>query len=239
MKFVVATCSFNQENIIEKFIDEYVKILEILKNKKEIDEYNIHLIDDGSTDNTWANIKLKSNNNKNIKGIRLKKNIGQHFACFFLAGRINGDYISFVNADLDITPDNIIEIINIFKEEKSKIIISIADNRPIINKILSNIFFYITKLLSNLDTPGNVTAISIDSDISENLKNYIGPKFFTVYNIANLNLPVRIHKTLKKKNYNTSSYTLKSRLYLAISTLTRIILSKLFFEKDITIEEEI
>ena len=65
---------YNSEKILfylTKKIDQNI-------NKKIINKYEIILVDDFSNDKTWNTIQKLSRKYKNIKGIKLKKNHGQH-----------------------------------------------------------------------------------------------------------------------------------------------------------------
>ncbi|NVJ48319.1 MAG: glycosyltransferase family 2 protein [Cytophagia bacterium] len=62
--------------------------------------YEIILVEDRHTDNSWEIIKELCKNDKRIKGIRLSKNSGQHNAILAGLRGSNGDYIVIIDCDL-------------------------------------------------------------------------------------------------------------------------------------------
>ena len=63
---------FNEEEILY----DSIKYLVDKIKKKKINEFQITLVDDGSTDSTWDIIKKLNLEEKRIKGIKLSKNFG-------------------------------------------------------------------------------------------------------------------------------------------------------------------
>jgi len=105
MKISIVIPVYNSEKIINKLIEE----LEVaLKNKK----FEIMLVNDCSEDNSWKVIKKICNLNRNIKGINLKKNFGQHNAIMAGLHNISGDIIITMDDDLQHPPDSILDLID-------------------------------------------------------------------------------------------------------------------------------
>lgn len=73
--------------------------------------YEIIVVDDGSTDTSWAVIETISVDNKNVVGIRLSRNYGQHSAilCGFTFCR--GEYVITMDDDLQHPPAEIAKLI--------------------------------------------------------------------------------------------------------------------------------
>jgi glycosyltransferase involved in cell wall biosynthesis len=69
--------------------------------------HQIIIIDDGSKDETWSEIKKCSQKFKNIVGIRLKRNRGKAFALNLGFKKANADLIITMDADLQDKPDQI------------------------------------------------------------------------------------------------------------------------------------
>ena len=69
--------------------------------------YEIILIDDGSTDESWEVIQTLSKNSTDIKGIKLKKNYGKSQALHAGFLNCNGDVIFTMDADLQDDPNEI------------------------------------------------------------------------------------------------------------------------------------
>jgi len=69
--------------------------------------YEIILVDDGSTDNSWNVIENLSAQNNNIKGIRFQRNYGKSAALNEGFKAAKGDVVITMDADLQDSPDEI------------------------------------------------------------------------------------------------------------------------------------
>ncbi len=79
--------------------------------------YEVIMIDDGSTDNSWSVIEELRSRNANIKGIKFQRNYGKSAALnegFKAAG---GDVVITMDADMQDSPDEIPELRRLIVEE--------------------------------------------------------------------------------------------------------------------------
>ncbi len=74
-------------------------------------KYEVILIDDGSTDNSWKVICELSEKNPNIKGIKFQRNYGKSAALNEGFKASQGDYIITMDADMQDSPDEIPELL--------------------------------------------------------------------------------------------------------------------------------
>lgn len=72
--------------------------------------YEIIMIDDGSTDGSWAVIEKLSSGNSNIKGIKFRRNYGKSAALNEGFKAANGDVVITMDADMQDSPDEIPEL---------------------------------------------------------------------------------------------------------------------------------
>ena len=72
--------------------------------------YEIILIDDGSTDESWEVIQTLSKNSAYIKGIKFKRNYGKSQALHAGFLNCNGDVVFTMDADLQDDPKEIPEM---------------------------------------------------------------------------------------------------------------------------------
>jgi len=79
--------------------------------------YEIILVDDGSTDESWEIIKMLSINNGNIKGIKLQRNYGKSAALNEGFKAANGDVVITMDADMQDSPDEIPELRKMILED--------------------------------------------------------------------------------------------------------------------------
>ena len=84
--------------------------------------YEIIFIDDGSTDSSWSIIKELKIQNKNIKGIRFLKNYGKSQALHAGFEMAKGDIVITMDADLQDSPEEIPEMINMLQNKNLDIL---------------------------------------------------------------------------------------------------------------------
>ncbi len=77
--------------------------------------YEIILVDDYSPDYSWNEIERICSSNQKVKGIKLSRNFGQHYAITAGLSIAQGDWIVVMDCDLQ---DNPIEIPNLYKKAK-------------------------------------------------------------------------------------------------------------------------
>ena len=79
--------------------------------------YEVILIDDGSTDNSWPVIENLRSNNSNLKGVKFRRNYGKSAALNVSFARAQGDVVITMDADLQDSPDEIPELYKMIKNE--------------------------------------------------------------------------------------------------------------------------
>ncbi len=72
--------------------------------------YEVILVDDGSTDNSWDFIEKKGRENANFKGIKFQRNYGKSAALNEGFKAAQGDVVITMDADMQDSPDEIPEL---------------------------------------------------------------------------------------------------------------------------------
>ena len=100
----VILCAYNEEDIIEKTLDEVNRVL-----MKTGWNYEIILVDDGSSDDTKKKaIEYRDRNGIDyLKVVSYEKNLGKGNAIKIGFEHSNGDFIVIMDSDLDIDPSYI------------------------------------------------------------------------------------------------------------------------------------
>ena len=112
MNISVVIPLLNEQNSLEELTSSVSFIINNLKL-----EFEIILIDDGSTDNSWEIISKICSSNKNIKAIRFLKNFGKSQALSAGFKACNGDVVITMDADLQDDPNEIPELYKKISEE--------------------------------------------------------------------------------------------------------------------------
>ncbi len=80
--------------------------------------YEVLMINDGSTDDSWNVIKELSEKNPCIKGVCFRRNYGKSPALYTGFERVQGDVVITMDADLQDSPDEIPELYRMIMEDK-------------------------------------------------------------------------------------------------------------------------
>lgn len=97
-------------------------------------DYEIIIVNDGSTDDTWDKIEYLSQAYSNIRGISFSRNFGKEAAILSGLAYANGDAVITFDADLQHPPETIRVFIKKW-EEGVKVVEGIKSNRGKENKI--------------------------------------------------------------------------------------------------------
>jgi len=112
MQISVVISSFNEEESLPELKDWIVKVM----NENNF-SYEIIFIDDGSKDKSWSLISDFSKENRNIKGIKFRRNYGKSAALNRGFAAAKGDVVITMDADLQDSPDEIPELYRMIVED--------------------------------------------------------------------------------------------------------------------------
>ena len=114
MKISIVVPVFNSSDILDELV---IRIKNVLEKSDYKDNFELILINDFSSDNSWIKIKNLRKKYFFIKGINLRENFGQHNAIMAGLNNLSGDYVITLDDDLQHPPEyipNIIEKLNDF-----------------------------------------------------------------------------------------------------------------------------
>lgn len=101
-------------------------------------EYELLLINDGSSDNSWNIIRDRAQTDKRIKGISFRRNYGKSAAIYNGFRNAQGDVVITMDADLQDDPAEIIPLYNMIKVDGFDLVSGWKKKRHD-NKLLKNI----------------------------------------------------------------------------------------------------
>ncbi len=133
--------------LAEKIVDDLVH--EIIENVSKITpDFEIILVEDGSPDNSWEKIAENCQKNSNVKGIKLSRNFGQHYAITAGLDHAKGDWIVVMDCDLQDRPE---EIINLYHKAQEGFDVVLAQRHQRQDSFLKKMFsWFFYQLLSYL-----------------------------------------------------------------------------------------
>ena len=159
MKLSIVSPVFRAELVLDE-------LLERISNSVPSDfySYEIILVDDFSPDKSWQKIVDISNRNPNVKGFKLSRNFGQHYAIIAGLNQVSGDYVVVLDCDLQDQPE---EIEKLFLESQKGFDIVLARRYErkdsFYKKISSKLFYKVLSYLTGTDQDATVANFGIYS----------------------------------------------------------------------------
>ncbi|HRI20649.1 MAG TPA: glycosyltransferase family 2 protein [Panacibacter sp.] len=111
MEISVISPVYQAEQIVKELCKRLLSILPAITN-----EYEIILVEDGSSDKSWNEIESICIKHKEVKGIKLSRNFGQHNAISAGLRLASGNWIVVMDCDLQDDPSEILNLYNKTKE---------------------------------------------------------------------------------------------------------------------------
>ncbi|MCD4739558.1 glycosyltransferase family 2 protein [archaeon] len=151
LEYSVIIPVYNAEKSLEELHERLVKFF----NGKKL-TYEIILVDDRGTDNSWKIMKELAAKNKNVKAIRLSKNYGQHGALMCGLNHTTGERVVTMDDDLQHPPEEIEKLIKAMDETDADIVMGKAKQKKhsFMKNIGSAILNWLYKII--LHKPKNV-----------------------------------------------------------------------------------
>lgn len=126
----------------EESLPELVSWIKEVMNKHGF-SFEIMLIDDGSTDDSWQIIESLKKDNPEVKGIKFRRNYGKSAALYSGFSDVEGDVVITMDADLQDSPEEIPGLYRMIMEEKYDLVSGWKKKRydPILSKNIPSKFF--------------------------------------------------------------------------------------------------
>jgi len=115
--------------------------------------WELIIVDDGSTDDTWNEILALHREDSRVKGVRLSRNFGHQYALFAGLANSVGRVVITMDADLQHPPAVIPQLLKHW-QDGSKIVHTVRidhETIPLMKKLSSRIFYRIFSYLSGGD----------------------------------------------------------------------------------------
>ena len=115
--------------------------------------YEVLLLDDGSTDNSWSVIESLAQQDACVRGIRMRKNYGKSAALNVGFNEAVGEVVITMDADLQDSPDEIPELRRMIQEEGFDVVSGWKKKRydPLSKTIPTKLFNWATRKMSDLE----------------------------------------------------------------------------------------
>jgi polyisoprenyl-phosphate glycosyltransferase len=208
---------YNSATTIEILVDRVKQAI------KEIDcTCELILVDDSSDDNSWAIIEKLAKQDKDIKGLKLSRNFGQHYAIFAGLTFSRGFWTVVLDCDLQDDPNEIINLYNKAKEGYD-IVLAKRNNRidPYFKKIGSKLFYTILNYLTKDNYDASISNFGIfkrnviDTVLKLTESNKYFPSMIKWVGYKSTTIDVSHHKSMNVR----STYNLEKLFKLTLDII--------------------
>lgn len=114
--------------------------------------YEIIMVDDGSTDDSWFVVQQLLSKNENVRGIRFRRNYGKSAALNTGFQAANGDVVITMDADLQDSPDEVPELYRMITEDGFDLVSGWKKKRfdPLSKTIPTKLYNGVTRKVSGI-----------------------------------------------------------------------------------------
>lgn len=146
-------------------------IVENLQRVREVvsetGNFELVVVDDGSTDNTATELARARTLIPELKTVILQKNVGKGHALKTAFAETTGDFVFFLDADLDLPPEQMEVLWRTMQQANSEVVIGSkrhpdsVNDYPMQRRILSAGYFFLVKLMFGLPIHDTQTGIKL------------------------------------------------------------------------------
>jgi glycosyltransferase involved in cell wall biosynthesis len=137
--------------------------------------YEIIMIDDGSSDNSWELIQSLAAQNPSVRAIKFRRNYGKSAALNVAFAMASGDVVITMDADLQDSPDEIPELYRMITKDKFDLVSGWKKKRydPISKTIPTKIYNGVTRMMSGIKLHDmNCGLKAYKNDVVKNIEVY-------------------------------------------------------------------
>lgn len=186
------------------------------------DDYEIILVNDGSPDNSYDIVLEIAKHDPHVVLVDLSRNFGQHKALITGLEFTGGDFVMWLDSDLEEEPKWLLEFYAVMQQQQHDTVVGVQMTRrgDWTERYTGELFYRMFHWLSGLDFPINsasarlMTRRFVDAILLHKEKEFYfdGLSYITGYSHGFV--PVN------KKSSSETSYTLRRKIALAVNAIT-------------------
>jgi glycosyltransferase involved in cell wall biosynthesis len=127
--------------------------------------FEVIVVDDGSQDSTFEESQRGAADGYPVKAIRLVENQGKGEALYHGFSNASGEIIAFLDADLEITPEYILQLWDVMRSTGADVVVGTKVNSlnsfPFLRRLLSNMYRRLISFLFGFSLTDTQTGIKL------------------------------------------------------------------------------
>lgn len=140
--------AFNEEESILRTVPRVVSCL------NDVNEYEIIIVDDGSTDKTLSNVLKLKKKYKHVRVIRMQGNHGHMLALEAGLSASRGEYVFSIDADLQEPPEAIVKMLHIIQQNTDldyvQAVRASRDDDSLLKRSSAGLYYYLIRKLTGI-----------------------------------------------------------------------------------------
>ncbi len=212
--------AFNESSNIAPLVDGLLPILDSLMRN-----YEVIIVDDGSSDETWSQISEVARKTPTIRGIKLSRNFGHQHALLAGIHAARGDAVISMDADLQHPPEVIVKLISHW-DAGSKIVYTkrVQEEKSGLFKRLSSRYFYrVFSWLSGVQVSSGTSDFRLlDRQVINELKKFQDVDLFlrgAVQWLGFANTATTVEFQVGQRHAENSKYSLRQMIGFASTAI--------------------
>lgn len=149
---------YQAEQLLDELLERCIAALSELHTN-----FEIILVDDGSTDQSWEKIEKHCQLDSRVKGLKLSRNFGQHQAVMAGLTKAKGYWIVVMDCDLQDQPEAIPHLYRKAQAEEAEVVFARRLNRQdkLLKKWNSKVFYKLLSYLTDVQLDNNIANFGI------------------------------------------------------------------------------
>jgi len=187
-------------------------------------DHQMLLVDDGSRDQTWAEIARLSETYDNVSAVRFSRNFGKESAICAALELCTGDAAVIMDSDLQHPPELIVEMERLWREEHYDVVEGVKADRGkegLATKVSAGLFYRLFRRMTDIDIGVASDFKLLDRKVIDAWRQL--PERDTFFRGMSAWLGFRriqIPFTVQQRKTGKSKWTSRSLLKLAINAIT-------------------
>lgn len=218
MLLSIVTTLYQSENFIGEFLQRISATVELIT-----EDYEIILVNDGSTDQSLPKALSLQKNYPNVTIINLSRNFGHHEAGLAGLAHAKGDYIFLIDSDLEESPELLTQFWQAMQDQSNPdVVYGVQEKRKGngFERLSGSLFYKLFNHISEIQIPANLLTVRLmKKEFVEAVLQYPEKNVFLagLMALAGFNQQaITVHKFSKK----TGTYTFSKQIKLFITCIT-------------------